>query len=690
MQLHRDGDRRLWWRLMASSALAAMLLVSPARAVEPPEIVLDGRVLAVSPAPRIESGRTLIPLRAVFEAMGASVQWDGAARSITVARGDRWVRLWVGQRTACLVPDCSRTAVLDVPAQIHGDRAFVPLRFVGEALGAGVSWDGATRRVVITSGAGAPPPPPVATVGIAGIAAEQRITGPVALRLEAPSAWPQATEVRYYLLDPQSGRGPVVARQSDLNAAATWLPDPALDGRRLLTAALYDADGRLLASGSVPVVQAVVPGVALQGVSPGQRVDGAVSLRPHVTFVATHVRYELIDPSSGRVTVLAEAADPYGEFRWAPAWEHNGPRQLRVVAYDRLGRAYASAPTNIQVQVERRLALTGVSPGAELVRPVTLGISANFAVQSVTYRLHDPRSGAVTDLAERQGTGTFRWFPGPERSGEYRLDAKVVTSDGVTLTTDPVTVRLPGQPRLYVSTVGPGQVLAGDVELKAEANVPLREIAFELIDPRTGAATRVAGGSDANATYTWRPQAAMAGERRLRAVAIGSDGTRLTSEELPVRVHAGPVYGSQPIIAKDRFLGFAAELAAPSRARTGMSAALQVAQAILETGWGQYVPVDKYSGRLSNNLFGIKGQGPAGSVISNTWEEYNGVAYRIDAAFRAYRSPAESWADHKQLLLTAARYEPFRAVMHDPIRGAWALRRAGYATDSAYPRKLID
>lgn len=100
--------------------------------------------------------------------------------------------------------------------------------------------------------------------------------------------------------------------------------------------------------------------------------------------------------------------------------------------------------------------------------------------------------------------------------------------------------------------------------------------------------------------------------------------------------------------------------------------------------------MDKYIGRLSYNLFGIKGQGPTGSVTSNTWGEYNGNTFRADAAFRAYNNLAESWADHKELLLTADRYEPFKAMMNDSTRGAWALRRAGYATDSKYPLKLIE
>ena len=121
-----------------------------------------------------------------------------------------------------------------------------------------------------------------------------------------------------------------------------------------------------------------------------------------------------------------------------------------------------------------------------------------------------------------------------------------------------------------------------------------------------------------------------------------------------------------------------------------MSAALQAAQGILETGWGQYVPVDKYNNQLSNNLFGIKGSGTNGSVISNTWEVYNGLVYRVDANFRAYHTVEESWDDHKRILLDLSRYQIFRDVMYDSTQAAWAIKRAGYATDPDYSIKLMN
>ena len=130
------------------------------------------------------------------------------------------------------------------------------------------------------------------------------------------------------------------------------------------------------------------------------------------------------------------------------------------------------------------------------------------------------------------------------------------------------------------------------------------------------------------------------GEWTLQAEGL-YNGKKIVSEEIPFRVYLGQIHGPQPIVEKSLYLDFASNLAKNSFNQTGMSAALQTAQSILETGWGQSGPVDKYTGLKSNNLFGIKGVGPAGSVTSTTWEVYNGVRYTVDADFRAYDSPQQ-------------------------------------------------
>ncbi len=680
------------------------------------KLLVNGRAVEASPAPFVTAGRTLVPVRALFEALGAVVEWDEGTRAVTAVRGERWIRLRVGRRLACLAPGCLEAALLDVPAEVREGRTFVPARFVAEALGARVRWGGASRTVYVETGPGADEAPAAEPVRIASPRPYQVIAGPVDLALETavppgggsapaagagvpaagagvPAAGAQgaavaAREVRFLLLDPETGRGAVVARGPAGAGSYPWLPDPAHDGLRLLAAVLYDGEGRFLGGDVIPVRVAVQPVVSLTGLEPGQEVRAQVSLGVRAGFVATHVRYVLEDPETGSARVLGDG-DPEGPFPWTPRYEDNGFRVVRAAVYDRLGRAHEAWPASVRVAVPRRLALTGLASGAAVTRPVTLGVSANFAVAAVRYVLRDPATGAEVELGRRTGNAGFRWLPSPDQAGSRELLAVVTDAQGQEHTTPPVAVELPGKPLLFLDTVGPNQVLAGEVELRVLANVPLAAVEFQLVEPRSRAVRTIAGGADAAATYTWKPPDGSAGSWRLRAMGATPDGGRVVGEELPVRVHGGKLYGPRAVVEKARFLDLVTGLAREARRRTGMSAALQVAQAILESGWGQYVPVDRYTGAVSYNLFGIKGQGPAGSVTSTTSEYYNGVYYRVDAAFRAYRDVGESWRDHKALLLGAKRYEPLRAVMHDPVRGAWALKRTGYATSPAYALSLI-
>lgn len=96
--------------------------------------------------PIISEGRTLVPLRTIFEAMGASVDWNAETQTVTAVRGGDTVSLTIGSN----VMYKNGTAVsLDVPAQIVNSRTLVPARAVAEAFGAFVGWDEPTRTVVI-------------------------------------------------------------------------------------------------------------------------------------------------------------------------------------------------------------------------------------------------------------------------------------------------------------------------------------------------------------------------------------------------------------------------------------------------------------------------------------------------------------------------------------------------------------
>ncbi|OAT79824.1 phosphodiester glycosidase family protein [Desulfotomaculum copahuensis] len=111
-------------------------------------VYLDGTRIFFDVPPVVENGRTLVPLRGIFEKLGASVDWNAATQTVTASRGGREASLTIGKRQARVNGE---TVNLDVPAQLVNGRTMVPLRFVGEALGAGVAWQDAPPAVLLTS-----------------------------------------------------------------------------------------------------------------------------------------------------------------------------------------------------------------------------------------------------------------------------------------------------------------------------------------------------------------------------------------------------------------------------------------------------------------------------------------------------------------------------------------------------------
>ncbi|MDR6673079.1 flagellar assembly peptidoglycan hydrolase FlgJ [Xanthomonas sp. 1678] len=137
--------------------------------------------------------------------------------------------------------------------------------------------------------------------------------------------------------------------------------------------------------------------------------------------------------------------------------------------------------------------------------------------------------------------------------------------------------------------------------------------------------------------------------------------------------------------------GFVAQIwthAQKAAKELGVDARALVAQAALETGWGRR-GISRGDGASSNNLFGIKATGWSGERVTTGTHEYvNGVKQSQSADFRAYASPAESFADYVRLLKTNPRYQQALNAGTD-IRGfAQGLQRAGYATDPSYAAKI--
>lgn len=111
-------------------------------------VSVDNNSLAFDVPPTIINGRTLVPLRIIFESLGANVQWDSTTQSITGIRDNITISLQVDNPTASRNGE---TLVLDVPAIIIENRTLVPARFIAESLGAEVNWNRLTNTVEIES-----------------------------------------------------------------------------------------------------------------------------------------------------------------------------------------------------------------------------------------------------------------------------------------------------------------------------------------------------------------------------------------------------------------------------------------------------------------------------------------------------------------------------------------------------------
>lgn len=95
---------------------------------------------------QVQNDRTLVPLRAIFEALGAQVDWEEETQLITSTKGDITIKLTVGSDKLYRNDD---EIVLDVPAQVQNDRTLVPVRAISESFGCQVDWDEETQLVTI-------------------------------------------------------------------------------------------------------------------------------------------------------------------------------------------------------------------------------------------------------------------------------------------------------------------------------------------------------------------------------------------------------------------------------------------------------------------------------------------------------------------------------------------------------------
>ena len=233
---------------------------------------------------------------------------------------------------------------------------------------------------------------------------------------------------------------------------------------------------------------------------------------------------------------------------------------------------------------------------------------------------------------------------------------------------------------------------ATDAEQAHLGQTAIPGLTAEVLGP-VGAAQ---GSAPSDRQATPSPQQQSAGVHGAQTAALGS-------AEIPglvdltgviARTHhaqRGATYGRNqpsttqvPDTATQRaFISEVAPGAVAAQRRYGIPAAVTIAQAIDESGWGQ-----SQLATADHNLFGIKGTGPAGTVVLPTEEYQDGTWVATTASFRVYNSVAESIADHSRLLATGESYQQAMANRHAP--DAFANDLSGvYATDPNYGSNLI-
>jgi hypothetical protein len=131
-----------------------------AYAAKPITLKVDGVVVKTDSPPVVEGGRTLVPVRALVEALGYTLSWDSTVQQVNIYEQfsqELRISMWSGSKRALVstgIYYVETEVTLDVPAKVINGRTMVPARFIAETLGCTVSWDDATKTVSIVANKG--------------------------------------------------------------------------------------------------------------------------------------------------------------------------------------------------------------------------------------------------------------------------------------------------------------------------------------------------------------------------------------------------------------------------------------------------------------------------------------------------------------------------------------------------------
>jgi hypothetical protein len=408
------------------------------------------------------NGRVLVPLRGVFERLGATVTWDPTSQTVLAQSGTTSVSLRIGSPQAFVN---GQPQLLDVPAMLVGGRTLVPLRFVSQALGAGVTWDAPTSTIQIASqGAlGAPPatvppsvtyppaqsyPPaayrPAAPTTIAGTVVRVNATAyPGQLLVQTPTGEVYTynivsgtTIVRQNAITGVSGpvslsalrpgdSVQVTADQSGTaqNVQASFTPAAPPAGS--ITSVTVTPTGRPLVPGDVMTVVAVGPAhgtanFAITGLRTG------LPMTESANQPGTYVGNYAVQPGDyvQNTTVVISLTAPNGRVLTATA-----PSPVSISASAIVPPASGGAPVIIQpgpgTAIRTPFTVTGTAPPGSLVK-----VEADYAGSVILINVHGTL-GTQTVTADANGnwSATFTQAP-PVRGVNVTISAVIVDYTG--------------------------------------------------------------------------------------------------------------------------------------------------------------------------------------------------------------------------------------------------------------------
>jgi hypothetical protein len=398
---------------------------------------VDGRAVVFSGTPPQQvQGRVLVPLRGVLEAMGAYVEYQAATGTILASKGATQIRMRLGDRNAVVN---GSNVTLDVPAMSVGGRTMVPLRFVGEALGADVRWNASTQVVDINT-TGSPNP------GTGGNIEIRRID------VRAPSESLKPGDEVEVTMEGTPGavasfRIPglvdrVTMREESSGVyKATWtVPrNASLSGARVLgemsigsTTRLIQASGSFSVDGAAPRITSIIPEDRAR----------VMANRLSVSAVFDDGTGSGVDPNSVRLLIdgndVTEAATVNSSFvTWRPTRDlAAGVHSVTVTARDRAGNTltrsweFTVSDATGAIQSFTHDATGRVEPGDVIT--VTLRGEAGA---TVTYAIGSVRGLTMRETQPGTYVGTYT-----VRRGDNFANSAVVatmrTASGDTYTVD--------------------------------------------------------------------------------------------------------------------------------------------------------------------------------------------------------------------------------------------------------------